>query len=207
MAFFVICRNKPDSAARRSAIIDDHWAYIDRFSDRILVRGPLLDDDGTAVTGSIHIVELEEWEAVRAFTYDDPFWHGDIFETVEIVRFMPGLDRRQGDFVARAGAQQFFIRGDAAVGGVAGRKAIIDAHTAYCEKFDKNFISRGAQRNADGGTWAGSLFFVEFSDRAACDDYLSGEPFVKAGLYEKLTVERWMMGGPQNLSARGGPKF
>jgi uncharacterized protein YciI len=36
---------------------------------------------------------------------------------------------------------------------------------------------------------------IELPDRSAVETMLAGDPFVKAGLYERLQTHRWRFGG------------
>ena len=58
MEYFFYCRDKPDSAAIRQAIVEQHWAFMDTYDDVMIARGPTLSDDGSGVTGSMHMVDL-----------------------------------------------------------------------------------------------------------------------------------------------------
>ena len=54
--YFFYCRDKPDSRGGRQAIVEEHWAFMDGYADRMVARGPTLADDGETPTGSMHMV-------------------------------------------------------------------------------------------------------------------------------------------------------
>ncbi len=61
MEFFAWGVNHPGVADKRSAIIREHWDFIDRYKERLIARGPVLDPhDPSRVTGSIHIADLDD---------------------------------------------------------------------------------------------------------------------------------------------------
>jgi uncharacterized protein len=56
------------------------------------MSGPLMDDDGSAMIGSLFVVEASDRAAVERFNRADPFHAAEIWERVSITRF----NRRQG---------------------------------------------------------------------------------------------------------------
>lgn len=64
-------------------------------------------------------------------------------------------------------------------------------HRQYLEQQAGHLIARGATQSDDGTSIRGSIFFVEFPDRAALDRFLADEPFTQAGVYMGTEVFRW----------------
>ena len=60
---------------------------MDGYADELIARGPTLTPDGESTTGSLHIVDLPDLEAVQTFAYDEPYYSGGVFEDVLITRF------------------------------------------------------------------------------------------------------------------------
>jgi hypothetical protein len=62
MEFLVYSRAAPNAAATEDedALNEAHWAYMDRFADGMVARGPTLGPDRATWTGSIHIVDLPD---------------------------------------------------------------------------------------------------------------------------------------------------
>ncbi len=58
--------------------------------DRYVARGPMFDDDGTTMIGSLMIVELPDAAACEAFWADEPLNTGGVFESVTIERWRYG---------------------------------------------------------------------------------------------------------------------
>jgi uncharacterized protein YciI len=69
--FFCYHRDRPGSARLRDELLEAHWSYMDRFQAAMIARGPTLAGDG-APTGSVHIVDLPDAAAARAFAFDEP---------------------------------------------------------------------------------------------------------------------------------------
>src|SRR5215208_586321 len=63
--FFVYSRAAPGAADvdDDAALDEEHWAYMDRFADGMIARGPTLATDRATWTGSLHIVDLPSVEA------------------------------------------------------------------------------------------------------------------------------------------------
>jgi hypothetical protein len=60
---------------------------MDRFADGMTARGPTLGADGDAWTGSLHIVDLPDDDAARAFVEHEPYNRAGLFEDHLIRRF------------------------------------------------------------------------------------------------------------------------
>ncbi len=65
------------------------------------------------------------------------------------------------------------------------------AHLDYIQKFGKQIIAGGATLSEDGAVMTGSFLLVDMRDRAAVEEYLRDDPYVKAGLFERVEVRRW----------------
>ena len=76
MQFFFYCRDKAGAGEARRALLKDHWAFMDRYVDSMIARGPTMSSDGKAMTGSMHIVDLPDADAARVFAHEDPFAQG-----------------------------------------------------------------------------------------------------------------------------------
>lgn len=206
MQFFAWGINRPGVKEARAAIIHDHWDFIDRYAERLIARGPVLDPaDLSVVTGSIHIVDLEDEDAFRRFVDDEPFAAAGLFAQIHRRHFRLELGRTQFQFESTPGWPRFFIHCPAR-GGVRDRQAALrDAHEAWCRSFDRHMICRGSLLDRDGG-WDGSLFLVEFPSQEEAAAFLAGEPYNTAGLFAERPMCRWTMGGRENLSAIGALK-
>lgn len=61
-------------------------------------------------------------------------------------------------------------------------------HLEGMKKLGKQIICAGGLLD-DEGRMKGSALVMEFSDRAALDDYLKNEPYVVEGVWRKIEVE------------------
>jgi len=65
------------------------------------------------------------------------------------------------------------------------------AHLAYITGFGTRIVAGGATLADDGATMTGSFFLVDMPDRPAVEEYLRNDPYVKAGLFERVEVRGW----------------
>jgi uncharacterized protein len=86
MQFAIYCIDRPAAAELRMATRAAHLQYIEQTSTKIVLAGPLLDDNG-AMRGSLFIVEADDIGAVRRFSEADPYRQAGLFERVEIRGF------------------------------------------------------------------------------------------------------------------------
>jgi len=84
MEFFCYHRDRAGSSALRSAMVEEHWAYMDRFAASLLARGPTFE--GEVLTGSVHVVERPDPAAARAFAFDEPCWQAGAYRDVLVRR-------------------------------------------------------------------------------------------------------------------------
>ncbi|MGY9004298.1 MAG: YciI family protein [Rhodospirillales bacterium] len=94
MLFTIFCIDKPGMAEKRNAVMDAHRDYLSQSSIKLVMSGPLVDDDGEAVVGSLYVVEAENRAEVEAFQKDDPLVAADLWETVEVRGFLKRVDNR-----------------------------------------------------------------------------------------------------------------
>ena len=80
----------PGGMAKRTANRDAHEAYLDEHGDKIMVRGPLLDDDGTESVGSLLLLDVPDLEAGRALLEGDPFHRSGIYRDAAFHRWRFG---------------------------------------------------------------------------------------------------------------------
>jgi uncharacterized protein YciI len=85
----------PDGAALRQAHGADHAAYLARHADTVMVRGPLVADDGAGVLGSVLLLDVPDMAAARAFLEREPFYSHGVYKDVILHRWRFGrvMDR------------------------------------------------------------------------------------------------------------------
>jgi uncharacterized protein YciI len=203
MQYFTWGINKPGTKEQRTSLIRTHWNFIEKYDKNLIARGPVMDEgDLSVVIGSIHIVELPDLNAAKAFAYDEPFAKAGLFKSILVSQFQLELGRTQFDFISNPDFLRFFIYCPVTTHYKKTTPELTEAHNAYCKKFDKHFICRGSLLTSDN-TWQGNIYFFEFADRIDVDNFLASEPFARSNIYDRIEIFRWTMGGPENLNAAG----
>jgi len=93
-------RDRPGAFELKMSLNDEHWAFMDRYQELLVARGPTLSggDEGAVPTGSLHIVDLPDAQAARAFAFAEPYHRAGVFESVLLCRFHNVLGRTMWDF-------------------------------------------------------------------------------------------------------------
>ena len=98
MEFFCYHRDRPGSLELRHELLEAHWSYMDRYAAEIIARGPTLTGDGEVPTGSVHIVDLPDPTAARAFAFGEPGYQAGVYRDVMLRRWHNMLGRTMWDF-------------------------------------------------------------------------------------------------------------
>lgn len=100
MQYFVWGRDRPGGFGIKVALTEEHWSFMDGYADQLIARGPTLTghDDDAETTGSLHIVDLPDEAAVRAFAFDEPYYRAGAFERVDLYRFHNHTGATMWDF-------------------------------------------------------------------------------------------------------------
>ena len=87
MTYFIETFDKPDHQARRQALRPDHLTFLQEQAHRLLACGAKLQEDGSDAGGGIYIITADSLEDAQAFIQADPFFKGELFAEVRIVRW------------------------------------------------------------------------------------------------------------------------
>ncbi|MEV6103546.1 YciI family protein [Streptomyces sp. NPDC051940] len=93
MPYYVHAQDKPGVGERLMELAEEHWSYMDRFADGLILRGPTLSEDGEEHTGSVHVVDLDDRAAAERFAAEEPYWSAGLYEDVTADRTVVLLDR------------------------------------------------------------------------------------------------------------------
>ena len=178
MEYFVYHRDRPGSVALREELVEEHWSYMDRYATELIARGPTFVGD--APTGSVHIVDLPDPAAARAFAFDEPNYQAGVYRDVLLRRWRNTLGRTMWDFPGgRDGGSRYLV-----IGLGAGLDVDLDVPPDLDE-----LIAYGPLLSDDGAGWVGTAVLVRASDADTARAVLAPER------YAHIEVHNWQFGG------------
>lgn len=180
MEFLCFHRDRPGSGDLRDELIEDHWAYMDGYAAELIARGPALTDDGETATGSLHIVDVADAAAARAFAFDEPNYQAGVYRDVLIRRWRNTLGRTMWQFPGGPGGGNRYL----VLAFGAGRAADLDVPPGA-----DRLIAYGPLLSDDGNAWLGTAMLVQAADANAARALLSSDR------YADIEVHNWQFGG------------
>jgi len=98
MHYIIFCKDKPNHVEKRLANYDAHKTYLGSNPIKFLVSGPLVDEgDRETMLGSFFLVEADNIEEVKKFNQNDPFYHANIWESINIEPFNLRVNKMTGN--------------------------------------------------------------------------------------------------------------
>ena len=178
MEFFCYHRDRPGSLALRDELLGEHWSYMDGFASEMIARGPTLEGD--TPTGSVHILDLHDPAAARAFAFDEPNYQAGAYREVLLRRWRNTLARTMWDFAGgRTGGNRYLVLGLGA-----GEAADLPLPPGEDE-----LIAYGPLLSDDGTAWLGTAALVRAPDAGAARALLTPDR------YADIEVHEWQFGG------------
>jgi uncharacterized protein YciI len=180
MEYFCYHRDRPGSAALRDELLEEHWSYMDRYAAQMIARGPTFADDGDTPTGSVHIVDLPDAAAARAFAFDEPNYQAGAYRDVLLRRWRNTLGRTMWDFPGgRTGGNRYLVLGLGS-----GQAVDLDLPSDQDE-----LIAYGPLLSDDGARWVGTAVLLRAADQDAARAVLTQDG------YADIEVHDWEFGG------------
>jgi len=71
------------------------------------------------------------------------------------------------------------------------RAKVRNTHIEYLTANMHKLLAAGALIDDDGSGGHGGILIVDTDERKEAEAFIAGDPFTKAGLFEKVTVTRW----------------
>ncbi|WP_329275786.1 YciI family protein [Streptomyces sp. NBC_01451] len=184
MEFLCYHRDRPGSMALRDELLEDHWSYMDRYAKEMIARGPTLTDDRDTCTGSVHILDLPDPGAARAFAFDEPGYQAGVYRDVLLRRWRNTLGRTMWDFPGGPTAgNRYLVLG-------LGRDSSQAADLALPPDRDDDLIAYGPLLSDDGTTWLGTAALLRAPDPATARTVLTTPE-----RYAAIEVHNWQFGG------------
>ena len=88
--------DKPHSAGLRQRVRPQHKTYLGAVADRIAFAGPLTEDDGTTMIGSLLAIDFADRDAALAWLADEPFTRAGLYAAVDVHAFVNLWPQRAG---------------------------------------------------------------------------------------------------------------
>src|SRR5260370_18757384 len=171
MEFFCYHRDRPGSVAVRDELLEEHWYYMEGYGAQMVARGPTLASDGGTPTGSVHIVDLPDSAAARAFAFDEPNYQAGVYRDVLLRRWRNTLGRTMWDFAGgRTGGNRYLVLGLAT-----GQAADIAVPSGR-----DDLIAFGPLLSDNGTTWLGTAVAVRAPDPRPAVARLGSRPSTRA---------------------------
>ncbi|MET9807223.1 YciI family protein [Streptomyces halstedii] len=180
MEFFCYHRDRPGSMKRREELLEEHWTYMDRYAEQLIARGPTFV--GEIPTGSVHIVDLPDPAAARAFAFDEPNYQDGVYRDVLLRRWRNTLGRTMWDFPGgRSGGNRYLVIGLGLGSEEADGLAVPEDR--------EGLIAYGPLLSDDGDRWLGTVALLCAPDPDAARAVLT------ADRYADIEVHDWEFGG------------
>ncbi|MFB8180565.1 YciI family protein [Streptomyces sp. NPDC055966] len=184
MEFFCYHRDRPGSSPLRQELLEDHWSYMDRYAREMIARGPTFAADGTTPTGSVHVVDLPDPAAARAFAFDEPNYQAGVYRDVLLRRWHNMLGRTMWDFPGgRTGGNRYLVLG---LGAESAAEPALPADR-------DELIAYGPLLSDDGTTRLGTAALVRAPDRDTARAVLSADG------HAAVEVHDWEFGGRRTV--------
>ena len=90
MLYMVYGVDKPGGEDIRAAARPEHFEYLQRHKDIVVLGGATLADDNETRTGSVLIINVADRKAADEFSLNEPFRKAGLFETVTVTRMRRG---------------------------------------------------------------------------------------------------------------------
>jgi uncharacterized protein YciI len=88
--------DRAGAAALRAQIRPEHKAYLAEVADRIAFAGPLVDDDGETMAGSLLVIDFADRAAAEAWLRDEPFTRAGVYASSSVRAFRNLWPQRVG---------------------------------------------------------------------------------------------------------------
>jgi uncharacterized protein YciI len=180
MEFFCYHRDRPGSATLRNKLLEEHWSYMDRYAKEMIARGPTFTSDGETPSGSVHIIDLPDPSAARAFAFDEPNYQAGVYRDVLLRRWRNMLGRTMWDFPGgRTGGNRYLVLG-------LGAGQAVDL---IVPPDRDGLIAYGPLLSDDGATWLGTAVLLRAPNPDTARAVLTPEA------YADIEVHDWEFGG------------
>jgi len=79
--------DRAGAADLRARVRPEHKAYLAGVAERIAFAGPLVDEDGETMAGSLLVIDFADRAAAEAWLRDEPFTRAGVYATSSVRAF------------------------------------------------------------------------------------------------------------------------
>jgi uncharacterized protein YciI len=80
--------DRADAGDLRQRVRPEHKAYLAAVADRIAFAGPLTQDDGQTMLGSLLAIDFEDRVAAQRWMAEEPFAKAGLYQKVSVLPFV-----------------------------------------------------------------------------------------------------------------------
>ncbi|MEV7414645.1 YciI family protein [Streptomyces sp. NPDC089919] len=179
MEFLTYHRDRPGSTDLRVELLEEHWSYMDRYAAQMIGRGPTFGA-GDTLAGSVHLLDLPDAAAARAFAFEEPCYQAGAYRDVLVRRWRNVLGRTMWE--APGGLPEdggYFVLGLGS-----GDPVDLDPPAA-----SDHLIAYGPLLADDGTTWLGTAALLTAPSPEAATTLLTPSH------YAAVETHPWQPGG------------
>jgi uncharacterized protein YciI len=88
MIYTFLLLDKPGAAALRERVRPEHKAYLGALAARIAFAGPLTEEDGKTMLGSLLAIDFDSRDAAHAWLADEPFTRAGLYASTTVHAFV-----------------------------------------------------------------------------------------------------------------------
>lgn len=94
MLFVARFHDNPGIAERRAELLEDHFAWLDANSDKVLLAGSMRASVGGESMGGMWVIEADSMEEAEAVYQTDPFFANGLRSKVEMFHYVKALPEK-----------------------------------------------------------------------------------------------------------------
>ncbi|HAA91548.1 MAG TPA: hypothetical protein DCS82_12335 [Rhodospirillaceae bacterium] len=183
MLFACFLIDKPGMVEKRDELLQIHRDYLGESKDKIYLAGPLMNDTETKKLGSLYVIEQPDRAATDAWLAEEPFTKNGLFGSQHVY----GWKHLKGDRDRKHRLCLYFhLDGPK---GPDKRALMSEQHVDYLLAFPDNLFAVGPLFHDSDKTEfedrIGSIFIVDFPERAHADEWRAQEPYTRNEVYDR----------------------
>lgn len=88
MIFVFHLIDRANAGDLRQRVRPEHKAYLAAVADRIAFAGPLTQDDGQTMLGSLLVIDFDDRAAAERWMAEEPFTKAGLYQSVSVLPFI-----------------------------------------------------------------------------------------------------------------------